>query len=93
MFVTPMTHAPARHECMIYEGAPSVHLRAIAAVATERLRAKYRCLYLHSPAMVAGMRAYLAAAGADVSAAIARGEAPTWTIAFRLGKCPDLIYG
>jgi hypothetical protein len=33
----------------------------------EKLEQDYRCLYLNSPPMVAGMRSYLAAAGVDVT--------------------------
>src|ERR1700691_4520050 len=56
-----------RHQCLIYEGAPSRHLPAVAAVTREKLEQNYRCLYLNSPPMVAGMRSYLAAAGVDVT--------------------------
>ncbi len=58
---------------MIYEGAPSVQLATLAATIVERLQSNYRCLYLNSPPMVAGLRAYLAAAGVDVMAAADRG--------------------
>ena len=57
----------SRHQCLIYEGAPSKHLPALAAVTSEKLQQNYRCLYLNTPAMVAGMRSYLAAAGVDVA--------------------------
>jgi len=66
MMATPMEPSP-RHQCLIYEGAPSRQLRAIAAVMGEKLEQNYRCLYLNSPPMVAGMRSYLAAAGVDVT--------------------------
>ncbi len=62
----------SRHHCLIYEGAPSRQLPALAAVAHEKLQQNYRCLYLNSPPMVAGMRSYLAAAGVDVSHETAR---------------------
>jgi hypothetical protein len=58
---------------MIYEGAPSSHLGSIAQTLLERLKANYRCLYLNSPAMVAGMRSHLAAAGLDLQQQIGRG--------------------
>jgi MEDS: MEthanogen/methylotroph, DcmR Sensory domain len=58
--------AAPRHHCMIYEGSPSRHLRAMASATREKLRENYRCFYLNSPPMVAGMRSYLAAAGVDV---------------------------
>ena len=55
-----------RHQCLIYEGPPSLHLPALAATLQQKLSENYRCLYLNSPVMVAGMRSYLAAAGLDV---------------------------
>jgi hypothetical protein len=57
----------SRHQCLIYEGAPSRHLPAVAAATLDKLQQNYRCLYLNSPPMVAGMRSYLAAAGVDVA--------------------------
>ncbi len=56
-----------RHQCLIYEGAPSRQLPALAARTVEKLGQNYRCLYLNSAPMVAGMRSYLAAAGVDVA--------------------------
>jgi hypothetical protein len=61
-----------RHQCLIYEGAPSRHLPAMAAVAREKLHQNYRCLYLNSPPMVAGMRSYMAAAGVDIAHEVER---------------------
>ncbi len=55
-----------RHQCLIYEGAPSRHLDSLAQTLMEKLKANHRCLYLNSPAMVAGMRSYLSAAGLDL---------------------------
>lgn len=66
-----MNSAP-RHECLIYDGPPSRHLPALAAAAKSKLEQGYRCLYLNSPVMVAGMRSYLAASGLDVAYEIAR---------------------
>lgn len=63
-----------RHRCLIYEGAPSVHLPVVVADAALRLADNYRCLYLNSPVMVAGFRAYLAATGVDTADATARGS-------------------
>ena len=57
----------ARHQCLIYAGAPSQLLPALAAKMRQMLEANYRCLYLNSPAMVAGMSSYLAAHGVDVA--------------------------
>jgi hypothetical protein len=64
----------ARHQCLIYQGAPSRHLPAVAAVALEKLRHHYRCLYMNSAAMVAGMRSSLAAAGVDVAHEVGKGS-------------------
>jgi hypothetical protein len=63
-----------RHQCLIYKGAPSKHLPALAEAMREKLQQNYRCLYLNSPPMVAGLRSYLAAAGADVAKEVARGR-------------------
>ncbi len=57
----------ARHQCLIYAGAPSQLLTALAAAMRQMLDANYRCLYLNSPAMLAGMSSYLAAQGVDVA--------------------------
>ena len=56
-----------RHQCLIYAGAPNLHLRPVSLVMREKLKAHHRCVYLNSEPMVAGMRSYLAAAGVDVS--------------------------
>lgn len=56
----------SRHRCLIYEGAPSVQLPALAAVIYRKLEEGYRCFYLNSPPMVAGLRTLLAAKGLDV---------------------------
>jgi hypothetical protein len=47
-------------------------LAALAAEARRKLEQNFRCLYLNSPTMVAGMRSYLAAAGVDVAAETAK---------------------
>lgn len=56
-----------RHQCFIYEGAPSRNLPAVVAVIKQKLQEKKRCLYLDRPTMIAGFRSYLAAAGVDVA--------------------------
>jgi catalase (peroxidase I) len=61
-----------RHQCLIYDGPPSINLSAIAAVVRRKLAENFRCLYLNSPVMVAGMRSYLAAAGIDVAHEVGR---------------------
>jgi len=62
----------SRHQCLIYEGAPSEILRTLAFVLKRKLDEGYRCLYLNSVPMVAGMRSTLAAIGIDVAYEIAR---------------------
>lgn len=64
----------SRHQCLIYEGSPSEQLPAIASVLKKRLSEGYRCLYLHNPSMVAGLRSHLAALGMDVPAELKRGS-------------------
>jgi MEDS: MEthanogen/methylotroph, DcmR Sensory domain len=68
-----MDPAP-RHQCLIYSGAPSKHLLALTVTMREKLQQNYRCLYLNSPSMVAGLRSYLAAGGIDVAQEVARGR-------------------
>jgi hypothetical protein len=63
-----------RHQCMIYRGAPSLHLQALAVVAAQKLRENRRCLYLDSPPMVAGMRCYLSAVRVDVEQQTTKGS-------------------
>lgn len=55
-----------RHQCLIYRGAPAQQFPRIAAAIELKLRENYRCFYLHAPAVVAEMRAYLSTAGIDV---------------------------
>jgi len=62
-----------RHQCLIYKGAPSRQLPAQAAMIREKLRQNYRCMYLNSPPMVAGIRSNLWAHGVDVDAVTATG--------------------
>lgn len=59
-----------RHQCLVYHGAPSEHLADLALLIRKKLDANFRCLYLNSPAMVAGIRAYLTSSGINVSEAI-----------------------
>ena len=67
----PMGPIP-RHRCLVYNGAPNRHLRAVSRAACERLASGYRCIYLNSEPMIAGFRSYLAATGVDVQDALAR---------------------
>src|SRR6202020_2360628 len=61
----PMESMP-RHRCLLYEGSPSKKLPMLATVICQKIEENFRCLYLNSPAMVAGMGSYLAALGRDV---------------------------
>jgi hypothetical protein len=63
-----------RHQCLIYNGPPSRYLGALAALIVEKRRQHYRCFYLNSRPMIAGLRSYLAAAGMDVLEEIANGS-------------------
>ncbi len=63
----------SRHRCMVYDGAPSVHLSKIAEAVVEHIQTNYRCLYLNSPTMVAGLRLKIAAHGLDIADTVARG--------------------
>lgn len=63
-----------RHQCLVYEGAPSEQLAGIAVTLKRRLERNTRCLYLNSPPMVAGMRSALAAAGVDVAHELKKGN-------------------
>lgn len=56
----------SRHQCMIYGGSPSQKLPLLAGIIQRRLEEGYRCLYLNSTPMVAGLRSTLAAFGIDV---------------------------
>lgn len=64
----------ARHQCLIYEGAPSHYLGDVAQTIVDKLRANHRCLYLNSPAMVAGMRSRLVAIGLEMPKFLERGD-------------------
>ncbi len=63
-----------RHQCLIYDGPPSQKLPILAAIIQNKLNEGYRCLYLNSPTMVAGMGSTLAAAGVDVEANVTNGN-------------------
>jgi hypothetical protein len=58
---------------MIYRGSPSKHLPALASTIARKLAENRRCLYLNTPAMVAGIRTYLFADGVDVSRETSKG--------------------
>jgi MEDS: MEthanogen/methylotroph, DcmR Sensory domain len=63
----------SRHQCLIYQGAPSKHLDRLARSLIDNLRRNNRCLYLNSPAMVAGMRSWLSALGLEVTKELEKG--------------------
>lgn len=56
----------SRHQCMIYDGPPSQKLPLVALIIQKKLDEGYRCLYMNSAPMVAGMRSCLAALNIDV---------------------------
>ena len=62
----------SRHQCLIYEGAPSQKLPLLAVMIQRKLDEGYRCLYLNSAPMVAGMRSTLASIGIDVESEITK---------------------
>ncbi len=59
---------------MIYAGSPNEQFPYIAAALAHDLRAGARCVYLNSPDLVFGFRAYLAHAGIDADSAIRKGS-------------------
>ncbi len=63
-----------RHQCLIYEGSPSKKLGLLASIIQRKLEEGYRCLYLNSAPMVAGMGSTLASIGIDVVAEIEKGR-------------------
>ena len=70
-----MMHAPmTRHQCLVYDGSPATHLRALALVVRRKLNEHTRCIYLNSPPMVAGLRSYLFAEAVDVPKEISKGS-------------------
>src|SRR5262249_42498794 len=62
----PMPQIP-RHQCMVYEGPVSFHLRSISLAIQDRLLDNYKCVYLHSEPMIADTKSSLATAGVDVA--------------------------
>jgi len=61
----------SRHQCIIYAGAPSQKLSTMAAAMVQKMNDGYRCLYMNSASMVAGMRSCLASMGIDVPSLLA----------------------
>lgn len=62
----------ARHQCLIYGGAPSQKLTLVASIIQSKLKEGYRCLYLNSTPMVSGIRSILSSMGTDVVEEIAK---------------------
>ena len=62
----------SRHQCFIYEGAPSQQSPALASIIQKRLNDNYRCLYLNSPDMLANMRFCLQSRKVNVAEEIAK---------------------
>ncbi|MCE3229450.1 MAG: uncharacterized protein K0S32_4001 [Bacteroidetes bacterium] len=63
-----------RHQCLIYQGSPSQKLPILASIIQSKLDEGYRCLYLNSAPMVAGMGSTLAAMGIDVTSETEKGR-------------------
>jgi hypothetical protein len=57
---------PKRHQCMIYEGPPTVQLVRLIPLMLQKLKDHYRCLFLGSPSVVARMQFELSTIGVDV---------------------------
>lgn len=64
----------SRHQCLIYNGSPSHKLPMIGAIIKRKMEEGYRCLYLNSAPMVAGIGSTLAALGIDVVSEISCGR-------------------
>jgi hypothetical protein len=60
--------------CLIYDGAPMMHLPRIMALLSEHLESQYRCMFLGNSMMVALARTSLRALGVDVDAEMKRGS-------------------
>jgi hypothetical protein len=63
-----------RHQCLVYDGSPSRQLPVLAEMLRQKLGEGFRCVFLNSPPMVAGIRSYLAALGVDVVREVERGS-------------------
>jgi hypothetical protein len=63
-----------RHQCLVYEGHPSMHFVGIGDALRKKLQENIRCLYFNSPPMVANMRSFLIARGVDVVGETAKGN-------------------
>jgi hypothetical protein len=63
-----------RHQCLVYDGAPSRQLPMLAEMLRQKLGEGFRCVFLNSPPMVAGIRSSLSAAGIDLAGEIERGN-------------------
>ncbi len=61
-----------RHQCLIYQGAPSQKLHMIAGIIQKKLAEGYRCLYLNSAPMVTGLCSTLASIGVTIESEITR---------------------
>lgn len=62
-----------RHQCHIYEGAPSKTLPTMALLIAEKLQENTRCLYFNSPTMIVGLKYYLTSSGVDVEGQLRKG--------------------
>src|SRR3989337_477078 len=57
----------SRHQCLIYKGSPSQKLPFLARILKNKLDEGYRCLYLNSAPLVAGMGSTLAAMDINIA--------------------------
>lgn len=63
-----------RHQCFIYDGPPSQQLGLLAKLLNNKLKEGYRCLYLNSAPMVAGMAYTLTSMNVDVTLEVSQGN-------------------
>jgi len=63
-----------RHQCLIYEGSPFLHIEAVAACFTRQLHENQCCLYINNEAMIEALRIRLAANGVDVIKECSKGS-------------------
>ncbi len=64
----------SRHQCFIYDGSPALQLPTLAAMIQQKLDENFRCLYMNTGAMVAGLHTCLSATGTNVALEVAQGR-------------------
>jgi len=65
---------PCRHTCLIYDGSPTAHINYLMSLMVLRLKMRFRCMFLGSPAMVAAAFTGLSGAGIDPLDEMKRGS-------------------